>query len=84
VYLGLDIGTSSVKALVIDASQRIVARQSAALTVRRPRDGWSEQDPDNWIVAVEGALAELHAEAPDVLAAVRGWRTVAAMRFISR
>ena len=45
-FLGLDIGTSSVKALLIDADQRAVAEASAALDVSRPHPLWSEQNPD--------------------------------------
>jgi xylulokinase len=45
MYLGIDIGTSSVKAVLIDAGQRIVASESEPLEVQRPHPGWSEQDP---------------------------------------
>ena len=44
-FLGLDIGTSSVKALLIDADQRVVAEGSTPLSVSRPLPLWSEQDP---------------------------------------
>ena len=44
-FLGLDIGTSSVKALLVDADQRTVAEASAALDVSRPQPLWSEQNP---------------------------------------
>ena len=53
MYLGLDLGTSGVKALLIDASQAIVASASGALDVSRPHPGWSEQDPADWIRATE-------------------------------
>lgn len=46
--LGLDIGTSAVKAVVCDARGRIVASASAAHALSRPRAGWSEQDPEHW------------------------------------
>jgi xylulokinase len=72
MYLGLDIGTSSVKGVVIDAAQRLVARRSASLTVSRPRDGWSEQDPGDWISAVESVLDGLAEEDGAILASVRG------------
>jgi xylulokinase len=72
VYLGLDIGTSSAKGVIIDEAQRIVAERSAPLTVSRPRDGWSEQDPAHWIQAVEKILDGLHAEAPAMLREVKG------------
>ncbi len=59
MYLGLDLGTSSVKALLIDADQAVVAEARAALTVQRPNPGWSEQTPSDWLSAVQQAMAEL-------------------------
>ncbi|MEO8211580.1 MAG: xylulokinase [Myxococcales bacterium] len=47
-FLGLDIGTSSVKACVVDDRGRTVARASEALRLRAPRPGWAEQDPGDW------------------------------------
>lgn len=72
MYLGIDLGTSGVKALLIDADQRIVASASAPLEVSRPHDGWSEQNPADWIEAAEQALAGLKASHAGALAAVRG------------
>ena len=60
-YLGLDIGTSSVKALLIDAEQRVVAEASPSLTVSRPHPLWSEQDPDDWVRGVEAGVAAIRA-----------------------
>ena len=72
MFLGLDLGTSSVKALLIDDDQRVVASASAGLDVERPHPGWSEQEPADWIAATENAVGELHATRPAELAAVRG------------
>lgn len=72
MYLGLDLGTSSVKALLMDADQRVIASMSASLEVSRPHPGWSEQDPADWIAATEQALAGLKRAHPRELAAVRG------------
>jgi sugar (pentulose or hexulose) kinase len=52
-FLGLDIGTSSIKALLVDADQRVVAEASTPLSVSRPHPLWSEQDPGDWIEGVE-------------------------------
>ena len=71
MYLGLDIGTSSVKGLLIDESQRIVASQTAPLDVSRPEPGWSEQDPAEWWRAVTEVVDELAETAPAQLAATR-------------
>ena len=59
MYLGLDIGTSGVKALLIDGDQRVVGSALADLTVERPHPGWSEQDPQSWIDATKDALIAL-------------------------
>ena len=48
MYLGLDFGTSSVKGVLIDAKQKIIATASAPLKVSRPQSGWSEQNPEDW------------------------------------
>ena len=48
MYIGLDLGTSSLKAILIDDAQAILAEATAPLTVERPHEGWSEQDPDSW------------------------------------
>ena len=44
-YLGIDLGTSGLKAIVIDADQRPVGQATVPLSVARPRPGWSEQAP---------------------------------------
>ena len=59
MYLGLDLGTSGLKGLVIDAGGAVVAEASAPLTVARPHPGWSEQDPGDWITAAQTVLREL-------------------------
>ena len=41
MFLGLDLGTSGVKALLIDGDQRVVASANASLDVSRPHSGWS-------------------------------------------
>ncbi len=72
MYLGIDVGTSSVKAVLVDARERIVASASAALDVDRPHPGWSEQDPDAWLRGCEQVLDALAASHREALAAVEG------------
>jgi xylulokinase len=72
MYLGIDIGTSSVKAVLIGDDQNILATGSAPLEVERPRPGWSEQDPDSWWRACESVLDGLAAGHAQEIAAVRG------------
>lgn len=71
-YLGIDIGTSAVKALLIDAAGNSVASASASLDVSRPRAGWSEQNPDDWVKATSAALDQLRSQAASALGAIRG------------
>jgi len=72
MYLGLDLGTSGVKALLIDGEQRAVASATAPLEVSRPHEGWSEQCPEDWIEAASQAVAELGSSHAKALGAVRG------------
>jgi xylulokinase len=72
MYLGLDLGTSGVKAMLIDGDQRIIGVGHGSLDVSRPHSGWSEQAPADWITATQEAVAGLKAAHPAELAAVRG------------
>ncbi len=68
MYIGLDLGTSGLKGVLINDAQRVLADATAPLTVSRPHDGWSEQSPADWIAAAESVLDQL---APHGLGAVR-------------
>lgn len=59
MYLGIDIGTSSVKAVLMDSSGQLVAQGSAPLTVERPHPLWSEQNPEAWWEATVAAVRAL-------------------------
>ncbi|RUM23581.1 xylulokinase [Rhizobium vallis] len=72
MYLGLDLGTSGVKAMLIDGDQKIVGSANGSLDVSRPHSGWSEQEPAHWVRATEEAVAGLKAKHPKEFAAVRG------------
>ena len=68
IVVGLDVGTSAVKAVLVDGGQRVLAGASRGLDVSRPRPGWSEQDPLTYIAAVRQVLGELQAAMPEVFA----------------
>ncbi|MCX2724569.1 xylulokinase [Roseibium salinum] len=72
MFIGLDIGTSSVKGILIGEDQSLIASATADLSVERPHPGWSEQDPDSWWTACETVLDALASRAPKELAAVKG------------
>jgi xylulokinase len=72
MYVGLDIGTSSVKAVLIDQNQRLIASETAPLEVSRPHSGWSEQDPDSWWTACEAVMDRLAKSHPREMGALKG------------
>ncbi len=72
MYLGIDIGTSAVKAVLVNEDGVAEAEGNGELSVRRPHDLWSEQDPQSWWDAVLEAVAELKERAPTALSAVKG------------
>lgn len=72
MYLGLDLGTSALKALLIDEHQQIVASASAPLEVFRPHSGWSEQSPADWISGCKQAVEALKTDHGEALRSVRG------------
>lgn len=72
-YLGIDIGTSGVKALLIDEHGRALGEASAAAVEPvRPHPGWSEQNPADWWNATLAAVDKLKQSHPSELASVRG------------
>jgi sugar (pentulose or hexulose) kinase len=71
VYIGLDLGTSGLKAVALAESGAILARASAAYPTHRPAAGAYEQDPGDWLRAVEQAIAGLGRAIP-----VHRWRAI--------
>jgi xylulokinase len=72
MFLGIDLGTSEVKALLLDRDHHVVAHASAPLQVSRPHPLWSEQAPADWWQATAAALDRLAAEAKPAMARVAG------------
>ena len=70
MFIGLDLGTSGLKGVAILEDQTVVATATAPLGLSRPRFGWSEQDPADWIKAAERVLDDLATQMP--IAEVRG------------
>lgn len=71
MYLGIDLGTSGVKCVLVGADGRRIAEGAAGLCSRRPRPGWSEQDPGDWWRAAREAVADVRSRHERELAAVR-------------
>jgi xylulokinase len=73
IFLGLDIGTSAVKAVLIDGREKILANASAPIETMRPKASWSEQDPQDWWQGVLRVAGEIRSIAP------AEWRLLAAI-----
>ena len=69
-YLGIDLGTTGVRALLIDRAGRVLGAATAEHPLHSPHPGWSEQDPEDWwrstCTAVAGALAQAGVAASEV------------------
>ncbi|MCE4553077.1 xylulokinase [Roseateles cellulosilyticus] len=72
MFLGIDLGTSEIKLLLLDEQHQIVATTGVPLTVQRPQPLWSEQNPADWWTALEQGMSKLRAEHGTALAQVRG------------
>jgi xylulokinase len=73
MYLGIDLGTSAVKTILVDDDQRVIAARSRSLVTASPRrPGFSEQEPAQWLDAAFATLDALKADHPRELAEVEG------------
>jgi len=71
-YLGIDIGTSGVKAVLMDEKGKLLGDASASLEVSRPKPGWSEQNPADWWSALLAAVDRLASAHREEMSALRG------------
>ncbi|RDE09498.1 xylulokinase [Pelagibacterium lacus] len=71
-YLGIDIGTSGIKAVLIDAAGQALTEARAPLTLSRPKPGFSEQDPADWWTGVLHVLDAIRDSHPELMARVEG------------
>jgi xylulokinase len=62
VAIGIDVGTSAVKAIAVAEDGEVLARREVGYPLSTPRPGWSEQDPEDWWRATEEALDGLAAD----------------------
>ncbi|WP_413735655.1 xylulokinase [Sodalis sp. RH21] len=62
MYIGIDLGTSGVKALLLDEEQHILGSHTEQLPISRPQPLWSEQDPEHWWQAADRAMLALGAQ----------------------
>ncbi len=71
ISLGIDLGTSELKAVLLDESGAVPAHAGVRLSISRPQAGWSEQNPEDWWQACLAALHQLRQQQPEAYARVR-------------
>ena len=71
MYLGLDCGTSGLKALLMDDGGAPIASAQRAYSPDRPHPGWSEQNPGDWVAAMGSAVADIKNSAGKALGALK-------------
>ena len=59
MFLGIDLGTSSIKAVLADQTGTLMDHESAEYPVCYPHEGWSEQSPQDWLEGLYTVLADL-------------------------
>src|SRR3989442_13922347 len=72
MFLGIDLGTSELKALLVDESGALAGSAGSPLEVQRPHPRWSEQSPEAWWEATLSAVEGLRRAQPQRPAALRG------------
>lgn len=64
-FLGIDLGTSGLRALLVNDAGRPIGAAEHSYDVQHPKSGWSEQDPADWITALEAAVQDLKTTHPE-------------------
>ena len=72
MYLGIDLGTSEVKVLLLASDGSVVGTAGTPFTVSRPKPRWSEQNPLDWWNGTRAALFALRDKFPQEFAQIRG------------
>ncbi len=72
LQIGIDLGTSGIKAVLMEDAARVLAEAAVPVAVSIPRVGWSEQDADLWVDATFACLDRLAADRPGLMAGVAG------------
>jgi xylulokinase len=71
ITLGIDCGTSALKAALVDAEGTVLASASRGYRPDHPKPLWSEQDPQVWLAAMRAAIDDLHQSAPTAMKRLR-------------
>lgn len=71
MFLGIDVGTSEVKVLLLNEAHKVMGVCGSSLEISRPHTGHSEQDPAAWWTATQLALTELKNKYPNEYSAIK-------------
>ena len=72
MYIGVDLGTSSIKIVLIDSNDKVLEFSSRSISTERPSIGHSEQDPNRWFEALLDGFDELSSKAEKDMKRVEG------------
>ncbi len=72
MYLGLDMGTSGLRGILVDSDRKVLDEAEASIQTHNPNPGWSEQRPQDWIAACKQVVGELRAAHPGAFSALKG------------
>ena len=72
MFVGLDLGTSGVRAVLVNEAGQVVVTADSSIGISHPHPGWSEQDPQDWLTATRDAFSQLRAAAPNEYSQLRG------------
>lgn len=72
VFLGLDVGTSGLRALLVGENGDVIGEATKSYKVMHPRTGWCEQCPNDWVIACKDVLKELLQRYESQLSSLRG------------
>jgi xylulokinase len=72
IFLGIDLGTTGLKAALVDEKGAILGTQYRSHQILSPRDGYAEQDPEDWWTGLGSACQALKREHPEAFARIAG------------
>ena len=70
--LGIDIGTSGTKTILVDVQGRVIAAKTIEYSMETPKPGWTQQNPQDWwaasVESIRTVLAKANVPAQDIAA----------------
>lgn len=64
--LGIDVGTSSCKTILIDSLGNVIDSARYEYSISSPKYGWAEQNPEDWYQAFKSGLSDIQVRHPDI------------------